>query len=126
MYEVAHHYKEKLHQKAYALKKKEEIQELSHCTFEPKLNKKYEYSEVRYQDFYEGVPNGFKVVIVIWSSSKLNRESLKDYIKEQKIECRDKQNMKESPEEKTMKRIEAFHSTHHTNLKDQRSRERKC
>jgi hypothetical protein len=63
MYEVAHHYKEKLHQKAYALKKKEEIQELSHCTFEPRLNKNYEDSAVRHQDFYERVPNGFKKVV---------------------------------------------------------------
>jgi len=63
LYEVAHQYREKLHQKAYALKKKEEIQELSHCTFEPRLNHEYEESSMRGQDFYEGVPKGFKRVV---------------------------------------------------------------
>lgn len=77
MYEVAHHYKEKLHQKAYALKKKEEIQELSHCTFEPRLNSNYENCTARHQDFYEGVPNGFKKAVERLHKGKEQKHSLK-------------------------------------------------
>lgn len=77
LYEVAHQYKEKLHQKAYALKKKEEIQELSHCTFEPRLNRNYEDSTARHQDFYEGVPNGFKKAVERLHKGKQQKHALK-------------------------------------------------
>jgi len=63
LYEVARTYKEKLQQKTYALKKKEEIDDLSYCTFKPKLNDNYESSTGRFQDFYDGVPNGFKKTV---------------------------------------------------------------
>jgi len=45
------------------IRKKEEIGELSYCTFQPKLNVKYENSDLRAQDFYQGVPNGFRKAV---------------------------------------------------------------
>jgi len=63
LYDVGKQYKERLQQKTYAYKKKEEIGELSYCTFQPKLNFKYETSDLRKQDFYQGVPNGFKKTV---------------------------------------------------------------
>lgn len=60
MYEVAKTYKEIIQQKAYTLKKKDELKEMKPCTFEPKLNRYYETSPVRHQAFNEAVPNGYK------------------------------------------------------------------
>jgi len=63
MYEVAKIYKEKLHLKTYTIKKKEEADEMKECTFKPKIDRLYETSPVRGQDFYEGVPKGFKKTV---------------------------------------------------------------
>ena len=60
LYEAAKTYKEKLQQKSYAGKKKEELAEMASCTFRPKLNKNYEYSPQRELDFSEGIPRGYK------------------------------------------------------------------
>lgn len=57
LHSVAQTYKEKLEMKAYNHKKQEEIDELSKCTFKPVVHSYYPPGE----DFYEGVPRGFKV-----------------------------------------------------------------
>ena len=63
LYEVAKVYKEKLQQKAYAFKKKEEIEEMADCTFQPNLNRRYEFSPQRGENFYVNIPRGFKKVV---------------------------------------------------------------
>jgi len=63
LYEVARTYKEKLQQKSYSIKKKEEIEDMTLCTFQPKLNNESKSANIRCADFYEGVPNGFKKTV---------------------------------------------------------------
>lgn len=35
---------------------------MSECTFNPMINHEYEYSAARDEDFYVGVPKGFRVI----------------------------------------------------------------
>jgi hypothetical protein len=48
----------------YELKQRQTEKEMQDCTFQPRLNAEYDYSNERNRDFYEGVPNGYKVKII--------------------------------------------------------------
>jgi hypothetical protein len=63
LYESAKQYKEKLQQKAYNFKKKDELEENEACSFRPKINHNYAVSPQRSVHPSQGVPAGYKKVI---------------------------------------------------------------